>query len=79
MGSGSTNVGTGCSCHSTSLHHNRATRVLSHPVWQGQLQAYRDQFALQYSIGSLFRSPCVSPDWNIGLRRFQPVTADQVL
>ena len=32
-GSGSTNVGAGCSRHSTGTYNHRATRVPSHPVW----------------------------------------------
>jgi hypothetical protein len=33
MGSGSTNVGAGSSCHLTGCEYLRSTRVPLHPVW----------------------------------------------
>jgi hypothetical protein len=61
-----TNVGAGCSCHSTGSHHHRSTRVPLHPVGPKPVARFagliREDFSCGGPVGMTARSPslCIS-------------------
>ena len=62
-GSGSTDVGAGCSRHSTGTYNDRATRVPSHPVYPKASSTF---ISTDLALGE--RTAECYPNENLGIR-----------